>query len=120
MSIRLGIVMDPIAQINFKKDSSLAMLLAAQSRGWQLFYMEQQDLCQRAGQARARLRPLQVFDDDAGFHDAALAVEQQRELAQRPMLQPLADVLWRVRAEFAELEGDGVLVQRDQHLLGIG
>jgi glutathione synthase len=34
MSIRLGIVMDPIAQISFKKDSSLAMLLAAQARGW--------------------------------------------------------------------------------------
>lgn len=44
MSVRLGIVMDPIARINFKKDSSLAMLLAAQARGWSLFYMEQQDL----------------------------------------------------------------------------
>lgn len=31
MSVRLGIVMDPIARINFKKDSSLAMLLAAQA-----------------------------------------------------------------------------------------
>ena len=37
MSIRLGIVMDPIASIAFKKDSSLAMLLAAQARGWSLF-----------------------------------------------------------------------------------
>ncbi len=34
MSVRLGIVMDPIARINFKKDSSLAMLLAAQARDW--------------------------------------------------------------------------------------
>lgn len=47
MSVRLGIVMDPIARINFKKDSSLAMLLAAQARGWSLFYMEQQDLYQK-------------------------------------------------------------------------
>ena len=61
MSIRLGIVMDPIAQINFKKDSSLAMLLAAQDRGWTLFYMEQKDLYQAAGEARARMRPLRVF-----------------------------------------------------------
>ena len=44
MSVRLGIVMDPIAQISYKKDSSLAMLLAAQARGWSLFYMEQKDL----------------------------------------------------------------------------
>lgn len=63
MSIRLGIVMDPIAQINFKKDSSLAMLLAAQARGWSLFYMEQPDLYLDAGQARARMRPLRVFED---------------------------------------------------------
>ncbi|MGE1082553.1 glutathione synthase [Pseudomonas shirazensis] len=61
MSVRLGIVMDPIASISYKKDSSLAMLLAAQARGWTLFYMEQQDLYQSAGVARAKMRPLQVF-----------------------------------------------------------
>ncbi|MBT8767739.1 glutathione synthase [Metapseudomonas boanensis] len=63
MSVRLGIVMDPIAQISFKKDSSLAMLLAAQARGWSLFYMEQQDLYQKTGEARARMRPIKVFYD---------------------------------------------------------
>ena len=63
MSVRLGIVMDPIAQISFKKDSSLAMLLAAQERGWSLYYMEQQDLYQKNGEARARMRPLKVFLD---------------------------------------------------------
>ncbi|WP_028629551.1 glutathione synthase [Metapseudomonas resinovorans] len=63
MSVRLGIVMDPIAQISFKKDSSLAMLLAAQERGWSLFYMEQQDLYQKNSEARARTRPLKVFLD---------------------------------------------------------
>ncbi len=63
MSVRLGIVMDPIARIAFKKDSSLAMLLAAQARDWSLSYMEPQDLYQKAGEARARLRPLRVFED---------------------------------------------------------
>jgi glutathione synthase len=61
MSVRVGIVMDPIASISYKKDSSLAMLLAAQARGWTLFYMEQRDLYQGDGEARARMRPLQVF-----------------------------------------------------------
>ncbi|MGH8413030.1 MAG: glutathione synthase, partial [Pseudomonas sp.] len=61
MSVRVGIVMDPIASISYKKDSSLAMLLAAQARGWSLFYMEQPDLYQGDGEARARMRPLQVF-----------------------------------------------------------
>ncbi|TBU98119.1 glutathione synthase [Stutzerimonas kirkiae] len=63
MATRVGIIMDPIAHIAFKKDSSLAMLLAAQARGWELHYMEQRDLYQSAGQARARMRPLKVFND---------------------------------------------------------
>jgi glutathione synthase len=53
--------MDPIAGISYKKDSSLAMLLAAQDRGWTLFYMEQQDLYLNEGKARARMKPLKVF-----------------------------------------------------------
>ena len=61
MSGRVGIVMDPIAGISYKKDSSLAMLLAAQDRGWTLFYMEQQDLYLNEGKARARMKPLKVF-----------------------------------------------------------
>src|SRR3546814_16745874 len=63
MTVRVGIIMDPIAQIAFKKDSSLAMLLAAQARGWTLFYMEQRDLYQLGNQARARMCPLRVFND---------------------------------------------------------
>lgn len=69
MSVRLGIVMDPIASINFKKDSSLAMLLAAQARGWTLFYMEQQDLYQKENAARAKIRPLKVFDDAERWYE---------------------------------------------------
>jgi glutathione synthase len=63
MRIRLGIIMDPIERISFKKDSSLAMLLAAKALDWSLYYMEQQDLYQLAGIARGRMRKLQVFDD---------------------------------------------------------
>jgi len=75
MSIRLGIVMDPIAHIAFKKDSSLAMLLSAQARGWALHYMEPQDLYQRDGQARARMRPLRVFEDPARW----FALEEEND-----------------------------------------
>ena len=44
MTIKIGIVMDPISDINIHKDSSFAMLLEAQSRGWELYYLEMQDL----------------------------------------------------------------------------
>ncbi len=63
MSIRLGVIMDPIGSINYKKDSSLAMLLAASNKGWQLYYMEQADLFAADGVARARMRKLEVFAD---------------------------------------------------------
>jgi glutathione synthase len=68
MSIRLGVVMDPIGAINIKKDSTFAMLLEAQRRGWELHYMEQGDLFLRDGQSYGRTRDLSVADDRAGWH----------------------------------------------------
>ncbi len=61
--MRLIVVMDPIEAINPAKDSTLAILLAAQSSGWQLFYAELKDLWLRDGIAWGRLTPLKVFDD---------------------------------------------------------
>ncbi|EEC0302758.1 glutathione synthase [Salmonella enterica] len=58
--IKLGIVMDPIAHINIKKDTSFAMLLEAQRRGYELHYMEMADLYLINGEARARTRTLSV------------------------------------------------------------
>ncbi len=57
----LAVVMDPIAKIKFAKDSTLAMLLAAAGRGWELTYFEQSDLFLRDGVAYGRGRPLKVF-----------------------------------------------------------
>jgi len=58
--IKLGIVMDPITSINIKKDTSFAMLLEAQKRGYEIHYMEMNDLYLRAGEGRARTRLLSV------------------------------------------------------------
>jgi glutathione synthase len=57
--------MDPIAAIKPAKDTTLGLLLAAQARGWQLFYAEQKDLWLRDGIAWGRLAQLRVFDDPA-------------------------------------------------------
>jgi len=67
MSLKIGVVMDPIETINFKKDSTLAMLLEAQSRGWQLFYMQQADLYIAHDVARAKMKPLNVFNDSKNW-----------------------------------------------------
>ena len=60
---RLGVVMDPIGTIKYAKDSTLAMLLAAQSRGFELAYLEQADLYLRDGIAYGQVRPLTVKAD---------------------------------------------------------
>lgn len=68
MSIRLGVVMDPIESINMNKDTTLAMLWAASDRGWSISYMRQQDLYQAGGEPRATTRSLQVFRDTNVFY----------------------------------------------------
>jgi glutathione synthase len=61
--IRLAVVMDPIEDIKYAKDSTLAMLLAAQQRGHELWYLTQPDLYLRDGEARGLARPLTVRAD---------------------------------------------------------
>jgi glutathione synthase len=78
---RLGVLMDPIGAIKYAKDSTLGMLLAAQRRGFELSYMEQQDLFLRDGKAFGRLRPLSVHaDKDAWFALGEPRVEALGEL----------------------------------------
>lgn len=79
MTVKLGVVMDPIADINYKKDTTLAMLWAAQARDWQLFYMEQGDLYLEQGVARARMAPLTVFRDPENWFK--LGNTKERDLA---------------------------------------
>lgn len=63
----LGVVMDPIASIHPAKDTTLAMLLEAQRRGYGLRYFEQSDLRLRRGVAQGRARPLAVTDSQADW-----------------------------------------------------
>ncbi len=74
MGVSLGVVMDPIASINFKKDSTLALLLAAQAKGWQLHYMEQADLYLEQGVAMASTRALAVCDNAERWFELQPAV----------------------------------------------
>lgn len=67
MSVKLGVVMDPIESINVKKDTTLAMLLAAQERGWVIHYMLQSDLYLDQGRAYASVQTLSVRDDPADW-----------------------------------------------------
>ena len=76
-TIKLGIVMDPIQSINYKKDSSLAMLWAAQDKNWQLYYMEQQDLFIEDGRAFGQMTDLTVHRNPDNFYHLG---QKQRKL----------------------------------------
>ncbi len=69
MPIKLGMVMDSIDHINIKKDTSFAMLLEAQARGWELHYMELNDLFLRNGRAYARTRTIKVQRDEKNWYE---------------------------------------------------
>jgi glutathione synthase len=63
MTLNIAVVMDPIESIKIKKDSTIAILWAAQARGHRLWYLEQDDLFIRDGVAWGDLAPLDVFED---------------------------------------------------------
>ncbi|MCK5725678.1 MAG: glutathione synthase [Thiotrichaceae bacterium] len=67
--IRLGVLMDPIDSINIKKDSSFAMLLEAQKRGWDISYLEQGDVYLEDGIVHAQLQALSVEDNTESWFE---------------------------------------------------
>ena len=77
MSVKIGVVMDPIQSINVKKDTTLAMLLAAQRKGWELHYMLQTDLYLDQGQSRGLMAQLTVRDDPQGW----FTLDESKDLA---------------------------------------
>ncbi|GGB54739.1 glutathione synthetase [Oceanisphaera marina] len=76
MTIKLGIVMDPIQSINIKKDTSFAMLLEAQRRGYELWYMEMGDLSLRDGESFGRMARLTVKEDASQWFTLETAERQ--------------------------------------------
>lgn len=72
---RIGIVMDPIGSIKPHKDSTLAMMLEAQRRDWELHYMELGDIHLRDGRVHAHMRALTVYDDEDRWFDFGARTE---------------------------------------------
>ncbi|MCY4263707.1 MAG: glutathione synthase [Gammaproteobacteria bacterium] len=76
MTVKLGVVMDPIETISAYKDTTLAMLLAAQGRGWQIFYLTQTDLYSKQGVSCGLMRELTVEDDPARWFEFGTVSDQ--------------------------------------------
>lgn len=74
MTYKLGVLMDEISTINPKKDSTLAMLLAARERGWEVSYFTQSDLAIADGEVTINRRRVNVMDDlDSWFEVTDIA-----------------------------------------------
>jgi glutathione synthase len=111
--MRIAVVMDPIASVNYKKDSTLAMLWAAAKRGHELFYLEAGDLSLREGRAYGRLAPLQVFEDPAKWFE--LGEAELRPLAEMDAILMRKDPPFDMNFIYAtylleRAESEGVLV----------
>lgn len=67
--IKLGIVMDPISSIKIKKDTSFAMMLEAQRRGYEIHYMEMNDLYLHQGEAHAQTKIVTVEENPEKWYE---------------------------------------------------
>ncbi|TRX55832.1 glutathione synthase [Thalassomonas sp. M1454] len=79
MAIKLGVIMDPISTVNVVKDSSMAMMLEAQKRGYEIYYMEMKDLYLDQGECRATAAKVTVFDNPQKWYE--LEEKQDIEVA---------------------------------------
>ena len=108
-----GVVMDPISGIKAYKDSTFAMLLEAQRRGHELWYMEVHDMSVRDGKALALMRSLVVRDQN---HDwFTLGEAEQRNMSELDILlmrkDPPFDMAFVYATYILDLaESTGVLV----------
>ena len=105
--------MDPIGAISVKKDSTLAMLVEAQSRDWEIHYMEMNDLYLEMGQSRARTRTLSVSYDPEDWY--SLGDENDIALSDLSLIlmrkDPPFDIEYIYATYLLELaEANGVLV----------
>jgi len=113
MSIKIGIVMDSLSSINIKKDSSFAMMLAAQRFGWEIHIMYQSDLYTQNEKPRAFSRITTVRDDASHWYD--FTSEQDIDMSSLDVIlmrkDPPFDIEYIASTYILELaENNGALV----------
>ena len=69
MTVNLGVIMDPIEEINVFKDSTFAMLLEAQRRGYKIHYIEVKDLFLADKNIMAYVSEISVQDDKTSWFE---------------------------------------------------
>jgi len=122
-AVRIAFVMDPLPSLSLKKDSTLAMIRAAQRRGWEIFFLGQDDMVLRQGEPRAFVHPLRLTgafaetldpaDAGEGWYDLGAGVETPLAELDVIMMRkdPPFDMEYIYATYFLErAEAEGVLV----------
>jgi glutathione synthase len=112
-TIKLGVIMDAIASIHYKKDSTLAMLWEASKRNWEIYYFEMSDLFLRDGKAYGHTKCLKVFADASHWFE--LGPEKIIPLSELNVILMRKDPPFNLEYIYAtqildHAENDGVLV----------
>jgi len=69
MTIKLCFVMDPIESIHIKKDTTFALMLEAQKRQFDIYYLNARDLFLAENQVSGIVSRLRVKDDPANYYE---------------------------------------------------
>jgi len=111
--LKIGVVMDPIASINPKKDTSLALMLEAQARGHQVAYLEMKDLYILDDEAKGKLTWVKLFDSPSKWYE--IQSQEETSLGDLDIIlmrkDPPFDIEFIMSTYILELaEAQGVLV----------
>lgn len=68
MTIRCGFVVDPLDDLKPAKDTSVALMLEAQQRGWEVYAIMAGDLFIRDGEVYATMSELVVCDEHKAYY----------------------------------------------------
>ena len=82
--ISVCFIVDPLDNLAVKKDTTLALMLEAQGRGWLVQVSEHNELMFKQGRVYARMRPVQLTDISGA--------EKRWYETKEPAIQPLAAV----------------------------
>jgi len=114
--MRIAVIMDPIESILVDRDTSFALMLAAQKRGHELFYLGQRDLWYDGRELRALVQPV-ILQRAAPPEHARLGAEQDIAVKSLDAVlvrtDPPFDQAYLQTTQFLELVRDDVFLIND-------
>ncbi|WWO98963.1 MAG: glutathione synthase [Candidatus Dasytiphilus stammeri] len=118
--IKLGIVMDPINTLDFNKDTSIALILEAQKRNYEVFYMETKDLYLYGKIAYARAKTLHLEKDKNPWYslgtEQSIRLDELNVILMRKDPPVNSDFIYSTYIlEFAEKKGT-IIINKPQSL----